>query len=94
MPARRAPCRKKALEKALHQRLQRLTARLETADIAEKSIDIVKEIKELHALARTLEQDGAAQEDAARPPAPLVVIWAGQGPEGDPPETLDQTPDP
>ena len=65
--------RKKALEKALHERLQRLTEHLDTAEVSEKSIDIVKEIKELHALARTLEQ------------APLRVIWAGQEPEDGPP---------
>lgn len=81
MPVRR---RKKALEKALHERLQRLTEHLDTAEVSEKSIDIVKEIKELHALARTLEQEDMSQ-DSARKPAPLRVIWAGQEPEDGPP---------
>ena len=78
MPVRR---RKKALEKALHERLQRLTEHLDTAEVSEKSIDIVKEIKELHALARTLEQEGTSQDGDRKPPAPLRVIWAGQEPE-------------
>lgn len=56
MPVRR---RKKALEKALHERLQRLTEHLDTADVSEKSIDIVKEIKELHALAAARAQSSA-----------------------------------
>ena len=77
-------CRKKALEKALHERLQRLTEHLDTADVSEKSIDIVKEIKELHALARTLEQEGAPQDGDRKPPAPLRIIWAGQEPEDGP----------
>ena len=82
MPVRR---RKKALEKALHERLQRLTEHLDTAEVSEKSIDIVKEIKELHALARTLEQEGTSQDGDRKPPAPLRVIWAGQEPEDGPP---------
>ena len=65
MPVRR---RKKALEKALHERLQRLTEHLDTAEVSEKSIDIVKEIKELHALARTLEQEGTSQDGDRKPP--------------------------
>ena len=76
---------KKALEKALHERLQRLTEHLDTAEVSEKSIDIVKEIKELHALARTLEQEGTSQDGDRNPPAPLRVIWAGQEPEDGPP---------
>ena len=76
---------KKALEKALHERLQRLTEHLDTAEVSEKSIDIVKEIKELHALARTLEQEGTSQDGDRKPPAPLRVIWAGQEPEDGPP---------
>ena len=82
MPVRR---RKKALEKALHERLQRLTEHLDTAEVSEKSIDIVKETKELHALARTLEQEGTSQDGDRKPPAPLRVIWAGQEPEDGPP---------
>ena len=81
MPVRH---RKSPLEKALHERLQRLTQHLDTADVSEKSIDIVKEIKELHALARTLEQEGTSQ-DSDRKPVPLRVIWAGQEPEDGPP---------
>lgn len=84
MPPRRSR-RKDPLEQALHQRLQRLTAHLDTADIAEKSIDIVKEIKELHALSRALAQEGP-QEGDTRSPAPLRVVWAGQDRESGPPE--------
>lgn len=87
MPSRRSPRRKDPLEKALHERLQRLTERLDTADIAEKSIDIVKEIKELHALSRALAQEGRHEEDTARSPAPLRIVWAGEGGENPPPES-------
>ena len=41
--------------------------------------------KELHALARTLEQEGTSQDGDRKPPAPLRVIWAGQEPEDGPP---------
>lgn len=75
MPVRRH--RKSPLEKALHERLQRLTQHLDTADVSEKSIDIVKEIKELHALARTLEQRARHRTATGNPPRPC----ASSGPD-------------
>ena len=58
MPVRR---RKKALEKALHERLQRLTQHLDTADVSEKSIDIraeyVLEINEENLAECTIEMN-------------------------------------
>lgn len=63
--ARRSP-----LLVSLEQRLDVLTQTLDTADIAEKSIDIVKEIKELHAILRSL-RDGEAPEGRRK----IVVVW-------------------
>ena len=57
---------------SLEQRLDLLTRTLSAADIAEKSIDIVKEIKELHAILRSLRE-----EDAPDAPPKVVVVWGG-----------------
>lgn len=53
------------------QRLDLLTRTLSAADIAEKSIDIVKEIKELHAILRSL------RDDTPETPPRMVVVWGG-----------------
>lgn len=60
---RKSTCRNSPLLDSLEQRLDLLTRTLSAADIAEKSIDIVKEIKELHAILRSL-------RDEASPEAP------------------------
>ncbi|MCH5144411.1 hypothetical protein [Desulfovibrio sp. UIB00] len=67
---RKGSCRNSTLLDSLGQRLDLLTSTLSAADIAEKSIDIVKEIKELHAILRSL-------RDEASPDAPprMVVVW-------------------
>lgn len=57
---------------SLEQRLDLLTRTLSAADIAEKSIDIVKEIKELHTILRSLRDD--AQPET---PPRMVVVWGG-----------------
>ena len=69
---RKSSCRNSPLLDSLEQRLDLLTRTLSAADIAEKSIDIVKEIKELHAILRSL-------RDEASPEAPprMVVVWGG-----------------
>ena len=69
---RKSSCRNSPLLDSLEQRLDLLTRTLSAADIAEKSIDIVKEIKELHAILRSL-------RDEASPDAPprMVVVWGG-----------------
>lgn len=69
---RKSACRNSPLLDSLEQRLDLLTRNLSAADIAEKSIDIVKEIKELHAILRSL-------RDEASPDAPprMVVVWGG-----------------
>ena len=68
MAARRAPAQPRSgvqgLLRSLEERLALLTNSLNRADIAEKSIDIVKEIKELHAILGAL--------DAAAAPAPVA----------------------
>lgn len=69
---RKSTCRNTTLLDSLGQRLDLLTSTLSAADIAEKSIDIVKEIKELHAILRSL-------RDETSPGAPprMVVMWGG-----------------
>jgi len=72
-PAKRKTSpRNSPLLDSLEQRLDLLTRTLSAADIAEKSIDIVKEIKELHAILRSLRDD--ASPDG---PSRLVVVWGG-----------------
>ena len=58
---------------SLEQRLDLLTRTLSAADIAEKSIDIVKEIKELHAILRSLRDDAPPET-----PPRMVVVWGGR----------------
>ena len=57
---------------SLEQRLDLLTRTLSAADIAEKSIDIVKEIKELHTILRSLRDDAPPET-----PPRMVVVWGG-----------------
>lgn len=57
---------------SLEKRLDLLSRTLDDADIAEKSIDIVREIKELHTILRSLREAAAPAEQA---PRRLVVVW-------------------
>lgn len=67
--------------RSLERRLLALTSGLDSADVSEKGIDVVKEIRELHALLRALqESDG---ENA--PPPPLEVRWLDAPPDAAPP---------
>ncbi|MTJ91731.1 MAG: hypothetical protein F8N36_02540 [Desulfovibrio sp.] len=69
---RRSATRSAPLLDSLEQRLDLLTRTLSAADIAEKSIDIVKEIKELHAILRSLRDDVSPDT-----PPRMVVVWGG-----------------
>ena len=69
---RKTSARNSPLLDSLEQRLDLLTRTLSAADIAEKSIDIVKEIKELHAILRSLRDDSSPEG-----PSRLVVVWGG-----------------
>ena len=69
---RRSATRTTPLLDSLEQRLDLLTRTLSAADIAEKSIDIVKEIKELHAILRSLRDDTPPET-----PPRMVVVWRG-----------------
>lgn len=57
---------------SLEQRLDLLTRTLNEADISEKSIDIVKKIKELHTILRSLREAEAPDQ-----PQQLMVVWGG-----------------
>ncbi len=62
----------KTLLDSLEKRLDLLSRTLNEAEIADKSIDIVREIKELHAILRSLRELAAPAEQSARR---LVVVW-------------------
>ena len=73
---------KKARERELLARLERrldlLADTLDAAPVADKGMDVVREIKEVHALLHALAGAGG---DAARAEAPrLVVVWADAAP--------------
>lgn len=64
---------------SLKQRLDLLTRTLNEAEISGKSIDIVKEIKELHAILRSLREAESPEN-----PQPLMVVWGGPHMPGGP----------
>lgn len=69
----------KTLPDSLEKRLDLLIRTLNEAEIADKSIDIVREIKELHVILRSLRELAAPAEQRARR---LVVVWGGSGGRG------------
>ena len=73
--ARRSPRERQLLDR-LTRRLDLLADTLDAAPVADKGMDVVRELKEVHALLRALEeapaQSGAAKAEAGR----LVVVWA------------------
>lgn len=74
--------RRKKLLDALESRLDALTENLAVAQIADKGIDMVKEIKELHAILRAM-QDGDSAADAAKAGPPRVILMWGTAQEED-----------
>ena len=63
---------------SLEKRLDLLSRTLDDAEIAEKSIDIVREIKELHMILRSLREAAPAEAPDRR----LVVVWGGPASRG------------
>jgi hypothetical protein len=63
---------------SLERRLSLLTSALEDAEVAEKSIDIVKEIKELHTILRLLRETRACGRAE-----PVLITFADEGHEND-----------
>ncbi|MDO5483516.1 MAG: hypothetical protein Q4F27_01275 [Desulfovibrionaceae bacterium] len=55
---------------SLKKRLELLTRTLDEAEIAEKGMDIVKEIKELHAILRAWQEKTVPEAERR-----LVVVW-------------------
>lgn len=56
----------------LEKRLDRLTEGLNTAEVTDKSIEIVKEIKELSGILKALRDTGEQEPSRA-----VTVIWGG-----------------
>ncbi len=77
--------RKSALEKALKARLVALTEGLAGADIGEKGIDLVKEIKELHSMIAAL---NPATNNKKAENSNIVVVWGPPEQAAQPPKNL------
>lgn len=70
------------MAESLRRRLLALTQRLDAADVSDKGIDMIKEIRELHALLCALRG-----ETPPEPPPPLVVSWRDPAPPADSADT-------
>ena len=78
-PRARRTARERQLLDRLTRRLDLLADTLDAAPVADKGMDVVRELKEVHALLRALEEAPAAAGRArsATPEAGrLVVVWA------------------
>ena len=76
-PRARRSGRERQLLDRLTRRLDLLADTLDAAPVADKGMDVVRELKEVHALLRALEEAPATAGGAARPEAGrLVVVWA------------------
>ena len=72
--AARGSTRERQLLARLERRLALLADTLDAAPVADKGLDVVRELKEVHALLRALREGSGEQ---ARSEAPrLVVVWA------------------
>ena len=69
-----APALPDALLHSLENRLDLLIRTLNEAEISEKGMDIVKEIKELHSILQSRQNSGADSR-----PQRLVVVWGQPG---------------
>ena len=70
--------RERQLLDRLERRLDLLADTLDAAPVADKGLDVVRELKEVHALLHALagRDGGAAKAEAPR----LVVVWADAAP--------------
>ena len=66
--------RERQLLARLERRLDVLADTLDAAPVADKSMDVVREIKEVHALLYALKE--AENSEARSEPPRLVVVWA------------------
>lgn len=77
--ARRSP-RERQLLARLTRRLELLADTLDAAPVADKGMDVVRELKEVHALLRALEDAPAAGGAPGAEAGRLVVVWADAAP--------------
>lgn len=71
--------RQKKLSDALETRLDALTESLAVAQVADKGIDLVKEIKELHAILRAV-REGDKQGEADKGQVSRIILMWGEEP--------------
>lgn len=83
---RSAAQRRTRLLEALETRLEALTEALMGAQLAEKGIDMMKEIKELHSMLEALHQENGARPKGGDAPR-VTVVWGGGAACGTAPET-------
>jgi hypothetical protein len=68
-------CRKKQpLLTTLEKRLERLTQGLDCAEVTDKSIEIVKEIKELSAILKNLREAQPSEDGTTS----VCLVWGGE----------------
>lgn len=68
-------CRKKQpLQNTLEKRLERLTQGLDVAEVTDKSIEIVKEIKELSSILKSL-REASQQEEKTNS---ICLVWGAE----------------
>lgn len=68
-------CRKKhPLQNTLEKRLERLTQGLDVAEVTDKSIEIVKEIKELSSILKSL-REASQQEEKTNS---ICLVWGAE----------------
>lgn len=67
--------RQQKLLDALETRLDALTENLAVAQVAEKGIDMVKEIKELHTILRSVREGDKDPEKQSASPSRIILLW-------------------
>lgn len=75
MNKRTSTKRQQKLLAALETRLDALTENLAVAQVAEKGIDMVKEIKELHTMLRSVREGDKVPENVNAQSTRIILMW-------------------
>ncbi len=67
---------KVALQKALKERLERLTLSLSEAEVGDKGIELIKEMKELCALLENASSQGQSADKKNTQPVHMTFSWS------------------
>ncbi len=66
---------KRSLQKALQERLARLTASLHEAEVGDKGIELIKEMKELCAMLETAASSSRSGANSGQEPQEVRIVW-------------------